>query len=205
MAITYPLNLPTVTGIQRGELKVHRDQNTHRAYSNKQVVQQLPSSRWVGRVVLPTLSAAQAAVWMGWLESLNGMVGTFLLPHPDFNAIQGTAGPTALIKGASQTGTTLLLDGVSAGATILQGDILQIGTGATTQMKRCTADATADGSGNITVEVSPPCYASPADNETVYLTNQKGLFRLMDGTYSCESDVNKRYDISFAIEEAPQA
>lgn len=106
---------------------------------------------------------------------------------------------TPLVNGASQNVTydtakntwtqSLILDGLDAGATVKAGDVFTIAsvymvnqkTKATTDILQqfvITADATADGSGNLTVTVSPPIIsasgqphrtvsAAPADNAAI--------------------------------------
>jgi hypothetical protein len=90
----------------------------------------------------------------------------------------GTQGGTPLINGGSQTGASLVTDGWSAGATVKAGTVITIGsTAANTvyavnpetkvqqsnaQQFVVTADGTADGSGNLTLSISPSIVTSGA-------------------------------------------
>jgi hypothetical protein len=105
----------------------------------------------------------------------------------------GALGGTPLVNGASQTGASLITDGWTAAAAtrILQGDVFTIGTGATGcyavnpvtkantgELRQfvATADAASDGSGNMTISISPSIttsggqqtvVASPANNAAI--------------------------------------
>ena len=99
-----------------------------------------------------------------------------------------TTGSTPLVKGAAQTGASLITDGwANSTAVILKGDVFTIAdvnhvnpqslasTG-TAQQFVATANGTSDGSGNLTVSISPSITtgtgfqtvdASPADNAVI--------------------------------------
>lgn len=100
------------------------------------------------------------------------------------NHTNGLQAGTPLVNGASQTGSSLITDGWSAAATITKGTVFTLAgvygvnpetkasTGALQQFV-VTADATADGSGNATLSISPSIVTSgatqtvsgsPADN-----------------------------------------
>jgi hypothetical protein len=100
----------------------------------------------------------------------------------------GTKAGTPLVNGATQTGASLITDGWTAStAALKQGDIFTIAgvfsvhpeTRASTgvlQQFVATADGTADGSGNLTVSISPSIVTSgvgqtvsgsPADNAAI--------------------------------------
>lgn len=202
MAITYPLAFPTITGVARCDFRILRDQRVHRSYSNKQTVASLPADRWTCTIVLPPLTPAQAAEWMGWLDSLKGMVGTFTMPIADFDDIQGAApNNTGRINGVGLTGDTIPTDGWSNNVTDLfkRGDMISFGG----QMKRVMQDADSNGTGQATLLLAPPCYAAPADDALIVTQGATGTFRLADGTYNVASNENRIHTISFAAEEAP--
>ena len=96
-----------------------------------------------------------------------------------------TTGSTPLVKGASQTGASLITDGwANSTAVIKKGDVFNVhhvnpqslqSTGAVQQFV-ATADGTSDGSGNLTISISPSITTgtgfqtvdgSPADNAAI--------------------------------------
>src|SRR5665213_1912304 len=103
----------------------------------------------------------------------------------------GTKAGTPLVNGATQTGATLITDGWTAStAALKKGDIFtlagvtsvhpesKINTGQVQQFV-ATADGTADGSGNLTIAISPAMVTSgatqnvsgsPADNAAITVT-----------------------------------
>jgi hypothetical protein len=103
-----------------------------------------------------------------------------------------------LVKGAGQTGETLLVDGFSAGATVKAGDYLQIGD----RLYKVLLDAT-ESSGEITLDIWPRLRESPADNAVVTTSAAKGLFRLASNTQGWAlQGSGLRYTLAFGAVEA---
>lgn len=74
-----------------------------------------------------------------------------------------------LVKGASQTGQSLLVDGAPNSTLLFKaGDF--IGLQNTGQAFKVYADCTSDGSGNATIQLCQYIDASPADNEPVVVS-----------------------------------
>ena len=98
----------------------------------------------------------------------------------DQNVVAHTIGAysgTPLVNGAVSSGSTIVTDGWGASVSLKQGDIITIaGVNAVNPQNRqstgelrqfvVTADATADGSGNMTISVSPEIVTS-GQNQTV--------------------------------------
>ncbi len=106
-----------------------------------------------------------------------------------YNHTNGAQGGTPLVNGAGQTGSTLVTDGWTAGTDIKAGTVFTIaGVNAVHQETKAdygflkqfvvTQDATADGTGNATLSISPAIVttgakqnvsAGPADNAALTL------------------------------------
>ena len=88
-----------------------------------------------------------------------------LTPH-------GVGGGSPLVKGASQTGASLLVDAAPLSTTnwLKAGDIIKVA--GVNWVLDVTANVTSDGSGNATIGIDPPILAgqSPADNAVVTIT-----------------------------------
>ena len=205
MTISYPLSLPSTrfapgTGIRaRSGAAVSESPFT----GEQQVyVQQLEV--WSAQLVLPPMTRADAEAWIAFLLALNGREGTFLFGDPRNTTPQGTwAGSSPLVKGGSQTGKTLAIDGLSAGATVKAGDWFQLGSGASSRLHKVTQDATANGSGEVTLDCWPRLRASPADNAALTIASPKGVFRLASNDLGWDFQPAQFYDgISFAAVEA---
>lgn len=93
----------------------------------------------------------------------------------------GTLRGTLTFNGAhAQNATTLLVSGGAgqAGATIKAGDYLGMGSATTQQVVVAQADATADGAGNISIDISlTPLRNSFSGGASVVWSKPKALFR----------------------------
>lgn len=196
------VTLPTSPAPRDCRLYIAKTQTVTRSFSGFKQVQKNPGDRWVGKITLPTLTAEQAMDWLGAFDALDGQIGTFFLPHPDFKAIRGTAnGDTGAVKGAGQKGSEIITYGWGADVTFRRGDILQFDAGSKARMRRVTKDATANGSGEVTLDVMPPFIIAPDDNAAIKTTNCGGVFSLAESDIAPQSDVMRNHTISFAVEE----
>ena len=70
------------------------------------------------------------------------------------------------VNGGSQTGSSIVADGYTASTLVHQaGDYINIGTDRKTYL--VTDDVTSDSSGNATIPIYPPLYATPEDNASI--------------------------------------
>jgi len=200
MAITYPLAMPASPAPADAELYIERNQAKIYSFSKLMHVQRNPGDRWIGKLTLPLLSRNQAADWLGFFDALDGHIGHFKMPHPDFTEIRGSAGhEQGMINGAGQLGSTVLTSGWAASSSNLfrRGDMIEIGN----KLKRVVSDVSSDISGNATLEVAPIFYSAPSNGTTIRTINPGGLFRLSEGFVQPSSDMMRHHTISFAVEE----
>jgi hypothetical protein len=106
-----------------------------------------------------------------------------------------------LVKGAAQTGSTLAIDGLplSTAGLLLPGDWFSVGL----ELKRVTAPLNSDGSGNGTLQFSPPLRASPADNDPVIINQPFGRFILSSSENGWQSTPGIFAAYSLDLVEAP--
>ena len=154
-------------------------------------------------MTLPAMARADAETWLGWLLSLNGRVGTFLLGDPLGTTARGQAGGPPRVNGASQTGSSLVIDGATASRSdyLLPGDYIQLGSAASSQLYKVTQAVTTDGSGNATVEIWPNLKSSPANNAGLTVSNAKGLFRLSVSDIDWSINEASIYGVTFPAVE----
>lgn len=205
MAISYPLTLPTHTGIAQIELRATNAVTYSRSpFSFAGQAFAYSGQMWQADVTLPPMLRADAEQWVAWLVSLRGQLGTFLLGDPLGATPRGVATGTPLIKGGSQTGGTILIDGATTSVTgwIKAGDYVQIGSGLTARLHKVLVDANSDASGNVTLELWPHVRTAPADNAAVTVSNAKGLFRLSSNEQAWSINEASIYGISFGAMEA---
>jgi len=108
---------------------------------------------------------------IAWANKV-GKMGKVALQDPLFLA-PGSDGKrdamsNGLVKGASQTGTSLTADGYPNSKLIVgDGQYFQLGV----QLLQATADANSDGTGNVTLNFWPVIKTSPADNDVIDTNN----------------------------------
>lgn len=205
MAISYPLTMPTHTGIRSVELRaINAVAYSRSPFSFAGQAFAYSGQMWQADVTLPPMKRTDAEQWLAWLVSLRGSLGTFLLGDPLGCIPRGVATGTPLIKGGSQTGGTILIDGATTSVTgwLKAGDYVQIGSGLTARLHKVLVDTNSDSSGNVTLELWPHVRTAPADNAAVTVSNAKGLFRLSSNEQAWSSNEAAIYGISFGAMEA---
>ena len=137
---------------------------------------------WRVDLAFNNLTTTDRGALQGFLAKLEGQVNRVLLKDHAFTR-QGAGGGAPLINGASQTGSSIILDGVGTVTNyLLAGDLLSFDTGypSTTnnpQLHMCTTDVNAVG-GAITVAISPPLRTSPPNNAPINITDPESVFML---------------------------
>lgn len=154
------------------------------------------ADRWEGVIETVSLSSSEVRIMEAFLHQV-GFYGEFTIKNPDY------AGPTsgqssALVQGAGQSGTSLIVDGVTPSVSLLlAGEFFQVGT----EFKVVTADCTANGSGVATISFKPALRTSPADNAPLTLTTPVMLCQLMS-VVSIDTDDLGRATFQIAYQES---
>lgn len=138
--------------------------------------QELAGAVWGLVVEYKFITEADANKMKAFLLKMRGRSGRVLLHNLERARPQGTASGSPLVAGAGQTGTALAIDGLAAGATLLAGDMV----GIPGQLFMVVADATADGTGAVTLTIEPPIRTAPADNAAVTLLKPTCSMRLTE-------------------------
>jgi len=205
MAITYPLTLPSHTGIQNITLRaVNTVGMSMSPFTYQQQAVAHAGQRWEVDVTLPAMNRADAEQWVAFLISLRGQLGTFTLGDPVGASPRGSAGGTPLVNGASQIGGTLNIDGCTASQTgwLKAGDYIQLGTAGSATLHKVLADVDSNGSGQVAVDIWPYIRTAPSDNATVVVTNTVGRFRLSSDEQNWSIRETALYGITFGGVEA---
>lgn len=202
MTISYPLNLPTITGLARVNLAAITSVAINRSpFTFQTQIQKNQGQIWGAEVTLPRMERASAEEWIAFLLSLNGPEGTFRLGDPLARVPRGSIGTGLTVSGAAQTGNTLTITGapVSTAGVLLPGDYLTVEE----RLYKVLQSATSNGSGIVTVDIWPRLRASPTNGAVVLARDTTGLFRLSQSTIPIfSSDIEKLYDVSFSAIEA---
>ena len=201
MAITYPLSLPNTTSYRSARMTARSVVGVTRSpFTGTQQVQKHQGQWWEFEAALVPMARADAEEWIAFMLSLNGQQGTFLLGDPLGSTARGSAGGTPLVKGASQTGSSLITDGWTASQTgiLKAGDYFQLGTGSSSKLYKVLADANSDGSGIATFDIFPGINTAVADDSALDVTAAKGVFRLASNEMGFDLKQAQQYGISFS-------
>ena len=189
--------IPTTIGFSSVEFGLENNNQVFESpLSNSIQVSELTGARWYGTFNLPPMSKAQALEYIGFLQRLQGRVHSFFGYDANHRSPSGTmSGSTLVVKGASQTGTSINLDGGANSTLILKaGDFFSVGG----ELKMVTANATSDGSGNLTVNFVPSLRSSPANDSAITTTNPVCAMKLLGDSTSYSINNSNLYGISFS-------
>ena len=186
---TYPVTIPTTIAPSATTFRIMRSVGvTQSVYTGAQQVYQYTGEWWECEVTMPPMRTANAREFVAFLVSMRGFYGSMYLGDWDARTPLGTASSSAgtpLVKGADQTGNSLICDGAPATQTgyLKAGDYIQIG------------------SGDFTVAIEPALRTSPADNTALTVSSTKGVFRLASNETSWNTNAVSTYGMTFAVRE----
>lgn len=204
MTITFPLSLPAPQFARVRFVAASAVGVTRSPFTFASQVQAHQGQTFRAEVSYPPLERADAEDVIGFLLSLNGREGTFLMGDPVGRAPRGTWSGSPVVNGAGQTGNTLAIRGLNDGATGKAGDYLQLGSGSSTHLHKLMQAFTVSGSptGYVTLDIWPRLRASPANGDAVTVSAAKGLWRLQGNETAWDIGEAQIYGVAFACEEA---
>lgn len=167
-----------------------------------------PGEAWSLDFQLPVIKGrATASDWITFGIKAEGRFNYFLLGDPSAKEPRGLATGTPVVNGGGQTGNVIVTDGWTPSITgiLLKGDYIQIGTGTTARLYMITEDVNSDGSGNATLPIAPALRYSPIDNQAIVVSEPKGLFRMMENSWSWSVLPGQLYRLSFQAVEVINA
>lgn len=135
---------------------------------------------WIVTCQIDRLTDAEAGEWKSLMMRMQGQVNQLALwDHMRPVPIGTMRGTMVVDVNAAAGAVQLVIDAGAgeAGQTLKQGDLLGLGSGLTQQVVMVTADATADGSGVITVDIQPPLRNAFTAGASVTWDQPKALFR----------------------------
>lgn len=196
VAITYPLALPSGAPVRTRFELMYMTGLSQSPFSGAQQAHDWGGRLWMAEFALPPMLRATADEWLAFFHKLRGRYGYFRAGDFDRRTARGTWG-TPLVKGASQSGNTLDIDGVGNATVRYAGDMFQLED----RLYQLVANDTADGSGNATITFEPSLRSSPADNAALTVSSPTGLFRLTSNSVPWDSDAVGVHGISFSAIE----
>lgn len=208
MTITYPLSLPASPGFNEFTARPRNIVAVTRSpYTGSQQVQEHQGQWWGFDFNLPVLSDIEAAAWEVFITKLRGRRGTFLAGDPQRVTPIGSASVTPgtpVVDGAhSELDTTLSITGADFSATgyLLEGDYIQLGTGATATLHMVLSQVDTDGAGADEFDIWPYIRNDLSGGETVVVTSAKGVFRMDAPDTHVNKNAFNSHTLSFSASE----
>jgi hypothetical protein len=198
MAITYPLNLPTHTGIASIELHaINAVAYSQSPFTFEGQVHAHAGEMWTADVSLPPMKRADAEQWIAFLMSLRGQYGTFRLSDPTAAEPRGTATGMTITGG---TGDRTINATVTSGRTLKAGDYFGIVSGGKYRLHKILVDYVGTSS-PASMEIWPALRDSYT-NLNVDLSAPQGQFRLASSDTNWSVNDASFYGITFGAIEA---
>lgn len=195
------LNWPAGVTPQHMEISlINKNQSFESELTGVRQIVALPGARWQATMTFSNLMGDKARNLRAFLASLGGTVGQFYMPAFGNLTPGGTALGTPLIKGAGQTGNTLVTDGwaINQAMVIQAGDYIQVGN----LFFIATANAASNASGEASIPVAPEIRTSPADNAVITVNSPAATMQLVDNNQTrFAQQPGKIYAISIACRE----
>lgn len=204
MSITYPLSLPTQSGIMRVRWAANDVIGVSQSpFTAAQQIYRYTGQFWEADVSLPPMKRDDAEHWISFLLKLNGPYGTFLLGDPNGATARGVATGSPLVNGGGQSGYELITDGWTAStANILRaGDYIQLASSSASRLHKVLEDVNSDASGLAILDLWPDLRSSPSDNAAITVVNPRGVFRLFSTQASWDISEAAIYGIVFGARE----
>lgn len=155
--------------------------------------------RFTYKVTARAMNYAQGAQVVSYLVA--GMNDLVVCPVAQPSLAIGSPG-TPLVNGASQAGSSLILDGLTANYAFQPGQYVSIVTGGQHFLHMVTSAETANGSGQVTIPIKPMLRVSPADNDVVEIA-QPNIEGFLSGTsQNWTIDLVQSIGLTFSITES---
>lgn len=160
---------------------------------------------WYGSMSFSNLVETDARLIQAFLVSLEGQHGRFYFGDVSNETVKGYMGgrsETVRVNGASQTGGSLIVDGLPNSQTVFKaGDMIQFtGGNSGRELKMITADATSNGSGQATLAIKPNIRSSPANDAQITYANTTCIMRLVgdnEGAWNVKPPILSAFSIGF--------
>lgn len=175
------LNFPTIRRPSGASYRLRGNTQTHTSpFDGTVQTLEMPGAVWELTASWESLGTDDQRVLAAFLAQLRGAAGRFSYSPIAWSPRRATGGGTPLVKGAAQSGASLVTDGWSASVQVMRaGDWLSYSdTSGRVRLHMVTADVTSTAAGEATLAITPPIRRAPADNAAIEITAPAGVFRL---------------------------
>lgn len=193
---------PTSPNFRSLNFKDNRPTLLNQTLSGKKQVRQIGSQYFSFTVQMPPLQQEKAQEVFAFLQKQKGSFEDFTIVAPLDNLGAGKAETDIQVVGNHTSGdASIALDGFSASQTgaLKAGDLIKFANHSKVYMVQSDIDS--DGSGALTVLISPNLVASLADNEAVTVNKPSFTVYLQSDEIMYSTDASGFYSISFDVRE----
>jgi hypothetical protein len=193
---------PTSPNFRSLNFKDNRPTLVNQTLSGKKQVRQIGSQYFSFTVQMPPLQREKAQEVFAFLQKQKGSFEDFTIVAPLDNLGAGKAETDIQVVGAHTSGdATIALDGFTANQTgaLKAGDLVKFAGHSKVYMVQNNIDA--DGSGALTLQISPNLITTLADNEAVTVNKPSFTVYLESNEIMYSTDASGFYSISFDVRE----
>ena len=193
---------PTSPNFRSLNFKDNRPTLVNQTLSGKKQVRQIGSQYFSFTVQMPPLQQEKAQEVFAFLQKQKGSFEDFTIVAPLDNLGAGKSETDIQVVGAHTSGdASIALDGFTASQTgaLKAGDLIKFSGHSKVYMVQSDIDS--DGSGALTVLISPNLVASLADNEAVTVNKPSFTVYLENNEIMYSTDASGFYSISFDVRE----
>jgi hypothetical protein len=179
MTVSYPLSLPSVSGIRQTKFTLKSKASIHESpWTGEVQVQEHSGKFWEAVFEIPPMDRSDFAEWEAFFASLRGRVGTFKAGPQYASSSQGdNDGSDKTVESIDSTSTKLTVSGFasSTNGVMLTGDYIEVNN----ELKIVRSDADSDGSGEATLDIEPLFRTDPSQGDTCVIADPKAKMRLL--------------------------
>jgi len=153
--------------------------------------------RWYATVKLPAIIGEDRVLdWRAFVVDCDGIANSFRLAACERDQIAGVA---VTVKGAGQSGTTLLTQGWGApGQKLKRGQFVTVAG----QLLMLQAPALADANGNAVLSFKPYLRLVPGDGAAIEVRRPFAVMSMSDPKNGWSVGIGQNYGIEFPCEES---
>ena len=193
---------PTDPNFRSLNFKDNRPTLLNQTLSGKKQVRQIGAQYFSFTVAMPPLQQEKSQEIFAFLQKQKGSFEDFTIVAPLDNLGAGKSETDIQVVGAHTSGdASIALDGFTANQTgaLKAGDLIKFANHSKVYMVQSDIDS--DGTGALTVLISPNLVASLADNEAVTVNKPSFTVYLESNEIMYSTDASGFYSISFDVRE----
>ena len=193
---------PTSPSFRALNFKDNRPTLVNQTLSGRKQVRQIGSQYFSFTVQMPPMTQTDSQAVFAFLQKQKGSFENFTITHPLNNFGASKNETDILVVGShSVSDATIALDGFTANTTgaLKAGDLIKFANH--TKVYMVQSDIDSDGTGALTVSISPNLITTLADNEAVTVNKPSFTVYLETNEIMYTTDPTGLFTISFDVRE----